>query len=110
MVSSPSTQGDINAMSTATEVTATVQDQIVETVKQAQGFALDTLRTWVDAVESLVPELPPLPLAGELPSPEEAVKQGFGFVERLVETQKSFALDVLSAVAPLRKTASTSAS
>ena len=80
-----------------------VQDDILKTVQTSQEAALDAIKAWADAVQSITPKLPAanLPFADKLPKPEEVVANAYDFAERLLASQRKFAEDVLKATAPL---------
>ena len=80
-----------------------VQDDILKTVQTSQEAALDAIKAWADAVQSITPKLPVanLPFADKLPKPEEVVANAYDFAERLLASQRKFAEDVLKATAPL---------
>ena len=46
-----------------------------------------------------------MPFVDSLPNPKAVVEASFGFVEELLATQKDFALKVVDAVTPAKKTA-----
>ena len=52
-----------------------------------------------------LPELEAVPFVDQLPSPKAVVESSFGFAEELLGTQKDFALKVVDAVTPAKKTA-----
>ena len=80
-----------------------VQDDILKTVQTSQEAALDAIKAWADAVQSITPKLPVanLPFADKLPKPEEVVANAYDFAEQLLASQRKFAEDVLKATAPL---------
>ena len=91
-----------------------VQAQLLDTVRKSQEFTLGAIRAWSDAVESILPSLPPLPsafpaLPDNLPKPEEAVANAYDFAEQLLAIQRKFAEDVFRAIAPLAAKAESAA-
>ena len=83
-----------------------VQAQMLDTIRKSQEFTLGAIRTWSEAVQSIIPSLPPLPsafpaLPDNLPKPEEVVAGAYDFAEQLLATQRKFAEDVFRATAPL---------
>ena len=54
-------------MATATDMFTGLEDQVLETVKQGQEAVVKAVRTWADASKNLIPDLPPLPFADQLP-------------------------------------------
>ena len=92
-------------MATATEVISSVEDQVLETVKQGQEAIVKAVRTWADASKSLIPDLPPLPFADQLPNTSELVENAFAFVDKLLASQREFASALLEAAKPVYATA-----
>jgi len=90
-------------MSTVTELSDSLQEQVLSTLSTAQGLALDAIRSVSDAVEPVLPK--DLPFADQLPKAEEIVEAGFNFVQKVLETQHQFVKNVLES-APLPKNGS----
>jgi hypothetical protein len=89
-------------MSTITDITTLVQEQVLTGLELSQRWVLGTLRTTAETLDSVLPDLgkvPEQPLAQHLPNPRETVDAGFDFVERLVASQRAFASKV-AALAP----------
>jgi hypothetical protein len=84
----PKMKGTPN-MSTYTELSEKIQGEFLKSLEQAQELNLKTLT----AVSELLAQLPtPSFEASTLPTPAEAVEQGFGFASRVLEARKEFAL------------------
>jgi hypothetical protein len=94
-------------MSSVSELTQTAQEQTLAAVKQSQQLVVDAVRTWAETVEKAVPEVPNIPLADSLTSPEELVTSSFAFAEQLLQAQRDFAVQVVAAASPVIKTAGT---
>ena len=88
-------------MATATEVISSVEDQVLEAVKQGQEAIVKAVRTWADASKSLIPDLPPLPFADQLPNTSELVENAFAFVDKILASQREFAGELLEAAKPV---------
>lgn len=91
-------------MATITEKTNAIEDQVLETVKQGQDAILKAVRTWAEAAENLLPDLPTLsdlPMADQLPTVSEIVDSSFAFADKLIASQREFAAAVLAAAKPL---------
>jgi hypothetical protein len=88
-------------MATATEMITGLEDQVLETVKQGQEAVVKAVRTWADATKSLIPDLPPLPFADQLPNTSEIVENTFAFADKLLASQREFVAAVLDAVKPV---------
>lgn len=89
-------------MSTSpTDQAQAAQEQTLKVVRQSQQAVVDAVRTWAEAVESAIPELPALPYGDRIPTPTELVEQSFGFAEKLLEAQHEFAQKLLAAASPV---------
>ena len=82
-----------------------VQDSVIEAIKQAQSFTVDAVRSVTDTVAPLVADLPKLPYADQLPDPAEAVDAGFSFWNALLDANREFADQLLKAFEPFRPAA-----
>ena len=88
-------------MANATEMISSLEDQVLETVKQGQEAIVKAVRTWADASKNLIPDLPPLPFADQLPNVSELVENGFAFADKLIASQREFAAAILEAAKPV---------
>jgi hypothetical protein len=88
-------------MATATDMITGLEDQILESVKQGQEAIVKAVRTWADASKNLIPDLPPLPFADQLPNVTEIVENGFAFADKLIASQREFAAAILEAAKPV---------
>jgi hypothetical protein len=84
-------------MTDARTATQELQAQTLDWVRKSQDVALEALRTWADAVNSLTPSLPvpAVPFADKLPKPQDLVADAFDFAGQLLAAQRKFAEDVL---------------
>jgi hypothetical protein len=87
-------------MSTYLELSKSAQEQILATIEQGQQFALAGVEAWAASVSSLTSGLK-LPTAAEAPAPKDVVANSFGFAEKLLKSQKTFAEKVVAASAPV---------
>ena len=80
-----------------------LQDQFLSIVRKSQEIALDTIKTIVDSVQTITPNIPALdvPFADRLPKPQQVVASGYDFAEKLLVSQRQFADEVVKAAAPL---------
>ena len=80
-----------------------VQNEILKNVEKSQETVIDAIKTWTKSVQSITPKLPAanLPLADNLPKPEDLVANAYDFAEQLRASQRKFAEDMLKATAPL---------
>ena len=58
-------------MANATEMLDSLEDQVLEAVRQSQDAVVKAVKTWADAGKNLVPDLPALPFADQLPNTSE---------------------------------------
>ena len=83
------------------ETLSSLQDQALETTKAVQDQVVEYVRRAVSAIDERLPEdRPALPFADSLPTAEEIIDNGFGFVE----SQHDFAKAIVDALAPLAPT------
>ncbi|HEV8626049.1 MAG TPA: hypothetical protein VG034_16470 [Acidimicrobiia bacterium] len=88
-------------MANATEMISSLEDQVLETVKQGQEAVVKAVRTWADASKSLIPDLPPLPFADQLPNTTEIIENAFAFADKLLASQREFVAAILDAAKPV---------
>ncbi len=88
-------------MATATEMISALEDQVLETVRQSQEAVVKAVTTWADAGKNLVPELPALPFADQLPNTVDLVENAFAFADKLLAVQREFAAAVIDAAKPV---------
>ena len=87
----------------ASNPTQELQNEFLSTIQKSQEAVIDAIRTWVETVQSVVPKMPPVqvPLAGQLPKPEEVVASAYDFAEQLLASQRRFAEEILKVTTPL---------
>ena len=87
----------------ATTATQDVQEQILSTVRKGQEIALEALKTWVDTVQAFTPKVPAIsiPLADQLPKPQDVVANAYDFAGQVLADQRKFAEEVLKTTASL---------
>lgn len=91
-------------MANATEMLDSLEDQVLEAVRQSQDAVVKAVKTWADAGKNLVPDLPglpALPFADQLPNPSEFMDSAFDFADRFIAAQREFATAVVDAAKPL---------
>jgi hypothetical protein len=88
-------------MATATDMFTGLEEQVLETVKQGQEAIVKAVRTWADASKNLIPDLPPLPFADQIPNTSEMVESAFAFVDKIMASQREFAAAILDAAKPV---------
>jgi hypothetical protein len=86
--------------------TAVFTDAVIAGVKQSQEVAFSGISLWMDFAGKAfsLPELESVPFVDQLPDPKAVVESSFSFAEELIATQKDFALKVVDAVTPAKKT------
>ena len=89
--------------STSTSTQQELQDQFLSIVSKAQEIALDAIKSMVDTVQTITPKIPAvdMPFAERLPKPQDVVASGYDFAEKLLNSQRQFAGEVVKAAAPL---------
>jgi hypothetical protein len=87
-------------MPTDTFDLGTVQDTILDAVKQGQERTLDALRVAADFASPVTSRLPKAPLADQLPDPAASVDAGYEFVEKWLAVQRAFAKEVAAVLTP----------
>ncbi len=80
------------------------QDKTLSSLRQSQTAVLDIVETWAKAVEGNVQDLPAMPVASSLPTPEEIIKTSYDFAGKVLDAQREFAQKLVSASAPAVKT------
>jgi hypothetical protein len=86
--------------------TAVFTDAVIAGVKQGQEVAYNGITMWMEFAGKAftMPELDSVPFVDQLPDPKAVVESSFGFAEELLGTQKDFAIKVVDAVTPAKKT------
>lgn len=79
----------------------TIQDEIntrtLHTAKQAQDFALETIKTVSERVQPYLPKLDALPYIDRLPTATEVVEKAFELQAELLKSAKKVALEATKA-------------
>jgi hypothetical protein len=88
-------------MATATDMFTSLEDQVLETVKQGQEAIVKAVRTWADASKNLIPDLPPLPFSDQLPATSDVLENAFAFCDKMLASQREFAAAILDAAKPV---------
>jgi hypothetical protein len=91
----------------ATDENKQVQDQMLDAIKQSQDAALQAVSAWSESVAQLapnLPDLPKLPMVGELPKPSELSDQYFEFAHQLLTSQRKFIEKLMAALPGQDKT------
>ena len=78
-----------------------LQDEVLNTVRKSQTVVIEAIQAWASKAQSITSELPNMPFTDKLPKPQELIAGSYDFAERLLASQRTFAEDVLKAIAPL---------
>lgn len=79
-------------------------DRIIDLVGQADDMAVKAATAVNQRLDSVLPaRLPGGSFVRNLPTPEEYVRIYFDFVERLVKTQRAYALNMVKAFRPINR-------
>jgi hypothetical protein len=70
-------------------------------VRQSQHAVVDAVAAWARAVQDITPAAPPIPNIDELPKPQEVMDNAFDFAQKLLDAQRDFAHNVISAASPV---------
>ena len=89
--------------STSTSTQQELQNQILSMVRKSQDAVVDAIKTWVETVQSITPNVPAMdmPFADKLPKPADVVASAYDFAEQLLQSQRKFAEEVLNATGSL---------
>jgi hypothetical protein len=87
-------------MSTATDITETVQDSVLKAIETTQQWTLEAAKAFASTVDSLVPNRPVVPFADRFPEPQEALASTFDFAEKVLATNRSFLTELASIGVP----------
>ena len=85
---------------TVAEITESVQNQVLDGLKQYQDLLVEAVQGWAETVEEIVPGRPELPFANQLPRPTEVAGNVFDFAEKLLANQREFVTQVLTVAEP----------
>lgn len=90
--------------SSAIKYAQDAQDKTLSALRQSQTAVLDIVETWAKAVENSAQDLPAIPVASALPTPEEIIKTSYDFAGKVLEAQREFAQKLVTVAAPAIKT------
>ena len=87
----------------ANNPTQDLQNEVLSTVRKSQDAVVDAIKTWVETVQSITPNVPAMdmPFADKLPKPADVVASAYDFAEQLLASQRKFAEEVLKATSAL---------
>jgi hypothetical protein len=82
------------------EITENVQQQVLDAIRFGQDTTIDAVKSIVEVVQPYVPDLARMPYLRDV-EPKQVVEATFGFVEKILQTQKEFVTNLLAAVKPV---------
>jgi hypothetical protein len=85
----------------ASNPTQELQEAFLSAIRESQETVIDAIKAWVGTVQSVVPKMPSVPGADQLPKPEEVVASAYDFAEQLLASQRRFAEEALKATSAL---------
>lgn len=88
-------------MTQFTQAAEKAQEQVLSTLEQVRELNVSAAATIGKTVGDIVPELPTLSFAENLPTAREVVEVVFGFAHRLLDAQQAYVLGLIDAVAPV---------
>ena len=88
-------------MSIILENVTNVESKLVALVAKATDPVTEGVTKAVDFIDAKITNVPAVPFADKLPTPQEVADSQFDFAKKLLETNKSVVDAVLVAVAPL---------
>ena len=86
-------------MTTPIDATRSAQDQFFVTVRQSQQAVVDAVAAWASAVKEITPPVP-VPTSDDLPKPGEVIDNAFDFAQKLLDTQREYARNIIKATSP----------
>ena len=88
----------------ASTPTKELEEGFLSTTRKSQEIVLEALKTWVDAVQAYIPQVPSvqIPFADRLPKPEDVVANYYDFAAQVLASQRKFAEEFVKTTAPLR--------
>lgn len=80
-----------------------LQEEFLSSLRKSQEIALDALRTLVETVQFVTPQMPVIrvPRADRLPTAHDIVAGASNFAEHLLANQRHFADEVIDVMTPL---------
>jgi hypothetical protein len=82
------------------ESAAGVPDQILDAIKVGQDAILSVVDSLVERASPITEKLPASPFADQLPNLVEVTENGYTFAQKLLASQKDFALKLAQVYSP----------
>jgi hypothetical protein len=90
---------EISMPTTAQEILAGVETQVLDGIRRGQDAVVRVIRTAAEAGKPISPAL--RPIGQRLPNAAKLVDHGFALADRVLTNQRDFALSLLKAVEPV---------
>lgn len=91
-------------MATYENTASKVGDRIIDMIGQVDDLAVKAVSTVTERLDDMLPErLPGAEVLSNLPKPEEYVRLYWNFVDRLVKTQRAYAMNLVKAFEPINR-------
>lgn len=74
------------------------EEQVFRVMTRVEDRIVQLAKPWAHVIEQLLPELPRLPLADQVPTPAEIVGASFNLLDKLVANEREFAERLLEAL------------
>ncbi len=90
-------------MTTATEMTESVQDGVLKAIEVGQRLAVEAVGAAASTIDGVIPtrtSAVATPWAEGLMSPKELIETTFRFTERVLESQRSFLTELVTITTP----------
>jgi hypothetical protein len=82
----------------------TVQEQLLEALIAGEDAVVSGVKSLVERTQPITAKLPDVPFADRLPDPADVADNAFSFAEKLLATQKAFAVKLAGAYGPATAT------
>jgi hypothetical protein len=82
----------------------TVQEQLLEALTAGEDAVVSGVKSLVERTQPITAKLPDVPFADRLPDPADVADNAFSFAEKLLATQKAFAVKLAGAYGPATAT------
>ncbi len=79
---------------------AKAQETTLKALRQSQAATVDIVETWAKAVQNSALDIPAIPVASAMPTPEELIKTSYDFAGQVLAAQREFAEKLVTALAP----------
>lgn len=88
-------------MTSTMEITENLQDGIIKALETTHRLTLEAVGAGMSSLKQVLPNVPSVPFAPNMVTPEEAINSTFRFAEMFVESQKSFINELVELAEPI---------